>query len=144
MENKENYCNNPLRRLKSKQNYSKKNFLGNQRQKPEYERVMSSRLIRQVKKHQILKKLTYDLDNNQIKASQPDTHDYHKDFSKQFDLVVIPKPEEKTEKPYKEDFFSNFETYHVCDDYAEDIINYLKERDVSPFSPLNLTISNDF
>ena len=34
------------------------------------------------------------------------------------------------EKPYKEDFFSNFETYHVCDDYAEDIINYLKERDV--------------
>lgn len=46
MENKENYCNNPLRRLKSKQNYSKKNFLGNQRQKPEYERVMSSRLIR--------------------------------------------------------------------------------------------------
>ena len=43
---------------------------------------------------------------------------------------MIPKPEEKAEKPYKEDFFSNFETYHVCDDYAEDIINYLKERDV--------------
>ena len=35
------------------------------------------------------------------------------------------------ELPYKEDFFSNFETYHVCDDYAEDIISYLKERDVS-------------
>lgn len=44
---------------------------------------------------------------------------------------MIPKPEEKQEKPYKEDFFSNFETYHVCDDYAEDIISYLKERDVS-------------
>lgn len=33
-------------------------------------------------------------------------------------------------KPYKEDFFSNFETWHVCEDYAEDIIKYLKERDV--------------
>lgn len=44
---------------------------------------------------------------------------------------MIPKPEEKQEKPYKEDFFSNFETYHVCDDYAEDIISYLKERDVN-------------
>ena len=131
MENKENFCNNPLRRLKSKQNYSKKNFLGNQRQKPEYERVMSSRLIRQVKKHQILKKLTYDLDNQQIKQSKDQPKDYHKDFAKQFDLVMIPKPEEKAEKPYKEDFFSNFETYHVCDDYAEDIINYLKERDVN-------------
>ena len=44
---------------------------------------------------------------------------------------MIPKPEEKHQKPYKEDFFSNFETYHVCDDYAEDIINTLKERDVT-------------
>jgi len=40
------------------------------------------------------------------------------------------KEEEKKEKPYKEDFFSNWETYHVAEDYAEDIIAYLKERDV--------------
>ena len=40
------------------------------------------------------------------------------------------KNTEKEAKPYKEDFFSNFETYHVAEDYAEDIIAYLKERDV--------------
>ena len=48
--------------------------------------------------------------------------------------LVLPKnqnkPQEKVEKPYKEDFFSNFESYHVAEDYAEDIIAYLKERDV--------------
>ena len=56
--------------------------------------------------------------------------DYHKEFNRAFDVEILPKPDMNEEKPYKEDFFSNFETYHVCDDYAEDIINYLKERDV--------------
>ena len=49
-------------------------------------------------------------------------------------LNILPKVTKTQEevKPYKEDFFSNFESYHVATDYAEDIIAYLKERDVNP------------
>ncbi len=96
-----------------------------------YERVMSSRLIRQVKKNQILKKLTYDyIDEDQAQESKE--NDLIKEFRCQLDLNILPKNKKIEEKkPYKEDFFSNFETYHVANDYAEDIIAYLKERDVS-------------
>jgi hypothetical protein len=53
-----------------------------------------------------------------------------KEFRLSLNLKIPKIKEEKKEKPYKEDFFSNWETYHVAEDYAEDIIAYLKERDV--------------
>ena len=34
-------------------------------------------------------------------------------------------------KHYKDDFFSNWESYHVCEDYAMDILAHLKSRDVT-------------
>jgi len=45
-------------------------------------------------------------------------------------LKLITKQQATIQKPYNEDFFSNFETFHVADDYSEDIISYLQERDV--------------
>ena len=85
----------------------------------------------QAKKNQLLKKLTYDyIDEDQAQESKE--NDLIKEFRCQLDLNILPKNKKIEEKkPYKEDFFSNFETYHVANDYAEDIIAYLKERDVS-------------
>lgn len=132
IENKEN-CqqNNTRNKRKTRHKKGKESLKQKNRKRPSYERVVSSRLIRQVKKTQVLKKLNYnDMETEPVlrDSNQPLANE----FRAQIDLKVQPKDQSKVDpKPYHEDFFSNWETYHVCKDYAEDIINYLKERDVS-------------